>query len=232
MRYDKFGGVNLQEAPHLMREGELSDMRNLRGDTMELVARPGIAWLRHFDFGNAHQYLPTAIFDMPVPYRPSADARSAIGHQTVEWGVISSVHALDPDSLSDVPDFQFDNWPDLNRPEPLASDTVVINVATSADETDQHTLFQLTLTAVQGGVAYPGFTDGANVDLSNTFYDPGDAAEIEHSVLTPIDLTTGWVLGVWQQSVVISSINAYNRLWIGAVYDKNYGTMTRMKVTQ
>lgn len=232
MEYDKFHGVNLQETPHLIRAGELSGMRNLRADTQELVKRPGIELLRMFEFANAPLYLPTVIFDLPIPYRPGTDARSVIGHQSVDWGMMCSAYSPDPDSEDDIPDFAFDNWPDLGRPEPLGADTIVINVSTAVIETDQYTLFALTLTAIQGGVAYPDFTDGAGVQLLSTFCDLTDINQVEHLVLTPTDTTTGWINGVWQQDVVISSINEYNRLWIAAVYDKNYGTTVRLKVTQ
>jgi len=232
MRYDKFTGVNLSSAPHLLQEGECRDLRNMQADRLELRKRAGAEVVRFFTFAHSFMFLPTAIYDLPFAYRPSTDAHSVFGRGEDDWGALCAAFTLDPDEESDIPDHAWDNWPDMDRQEPDASDTVLINASVAITETLQTTPFLLTLTAMLDGAVDTSFTGGADVTLGNTFYTNDALDDVEQYVLSPIDMSVGWSNGVWRQNVVIASLNTYDRLWIGAVYEKNYGTMLRLKVTQ
>ena len=63
METDRFKGVNKATSPHLLEDGELTDMRNLFADRSSLTKRPGQTRLHEITQNQGHLMYPLVIIN-------------------------------------------------------------------------------------------------------------------------------------------------------------------------
>jgi len=195
MEYNGFRGVNKSVTPHLLQDGEVSDLRNLRSDQEKFRKRSGQTRIWGFDEYTGYLIWPNIIVGGGPggggpggPILPVDGGSGGTGGGTTV-GVIYLPH---------MPDW---NDGDIAMLKPVLPD---------GDITVNQT-FTLTITAYEFQTlsVLSDFDDGANASLTAVYFS-SDFSSSTNATITdengdPVDLTTGWSDGVWTGTVKVTT---------------------------
>lgn len=233
MDYRFFRGINQDRAPHSLAEGEFSDMQNMRSLDGSLRKRPGFELTDKLNLGLAQGYWPLLLIDFNIPTIPfDTTTQTPTDDPTpdmppfVWWNPIHPLPNLPPDDpIVEIP-------PD--DPEPIC-----LNISLDIDSISQDNAFTLTITAVnqKTGAIDTGF-DGTGAVFHNCLYDldagTSDCTEpIQLAAGGNVDITSGWVDGVFTASVILNGADNPTDLpnvWMAAEVNNKFGDAVRIGI--